>query len=78
MQVPDPASFGRRPQICRKELPEWNAGAYEDPRTEVHYEDAKAFLERDERKYDVIVMDIADPIEAGPGYVLYTKEVSSA
>lgn len=31
-------------------------------------------MERSEDKYDVIIMDIADPIEAGPGYVLYTQE----
>ena len=27
--------------ISRKELPEWGAGAFEDPRLEVFYEDAK-------------------------------------
>lgn len=45
----------------------------EDPRLELHYTDAHAYLKQDERKYDVIIMDIADPIEAGPGYVLYTQ-----
>jgi spermidine synthase len=53
--------------ICKEQLPEWGAGAWDDKRMEVHYDDAKAFLERDSRTYDVIIMDIADPIEAGPG-----------
>lgn len=60
--------------LCRKELPEWANGAFEDPRLEVHYTDAHAFLKQYEGTFDVIIMDIADPIEAGPGYVLYTEE----
>ena len=37
--------------ICREQLPEWNGGCFPhggkpDPRLEVHYEDAKAFLEK--------------------------------
>ncbi|TDH65996.1 hypothetical protein CCR75_001848 [Bremia lactucae] len=60
--------------MCRKEMPEWSAGAFEDPRLEVHYTDAHAFLKQYEGTFDVIIMDIADPIEAGPGYVLYTEE----
>ena len=27
-------------KICREHLPEWNEGVYEDPRFEIHYEDA--------------------------------------
>lgn len=49
-------------------------GAFEDARFEVFYEDAYAWLETHEDKFDVIIMDICDPIEAGPGYKLYTKE----
>jgi len=61
--------------ICRKELPEWNDGAYEDPRLFVDYQDARKWLEDNEKEtFDVIIMDICDPIEAGPGYVLYTQE----
>lgn len=60
--------------ICREELPEWNQGAFEDPRLTIHYTDAHAFLKEYDGTFDVIIMDIADPIEAGPGYVLYTEE----
>lgn len=60
--------------VCREQLPEWNGGAYEDPRFEVYYEDAKAWLENSEIKFDVIIMDICDPIEAGPGICLYELE----
>jgi len=60
--------------MCREHLPEWNAGAYEDPRFHVEYLDAKLWLEENDEKFDVIIMDICDPIEAGPGYKLYTQE----
>mmetsp|Transcript_25742 Transcript_25742/g.31637 ORF Transcript_25742/g.31637 Transcript_25742/m.31637 type:complete len:400 (+) Transcript_25742:112-1311(+) len=60
--------------ICREQLPEWNDGAYEDKRFHVEYTDAKAWLEDHDEKFDVIIMDICDPIEAGPGYKLYTEE----
>lgn len=63
--------------ICREQLPEWNDGSTEDPRLELHYTDAKAFLESYEGTFDVIIMDIADPIEAGPGIALYTQEFYS-
>lgn len=56
-------------------LKQWSAGVKDDPRFSLFCEDAKAHLENDtETMYDVIVMDIADPVEAGPGIVLYTRE----
>ncbi|CAM9426523.1 unnamed protein product [Ascophyllum nodosum] len=58
----------------REVLPEWGAGVFDDPRLEVHYADAHAYLRENEGMFDVIIMDIADPIEAGPGYVLYTQD----
>ena len=58
-------------------MPQWNAGCHNDPRLELVYDDAKAFLEGYDGKFDVIIMDICDPIEAGPGYLLYTGCFSS-
>eukprot|EP00752_Nemacystus_decipiens_P004256 g3887.t1 len=58
----------------RDVLPEWGAGVLDDPRLDLHYTDAHAFLRENDDMYDVIIMDIADPIEAGPGYILYTQE----
>ena len=44
-------------------------------RFEVHYEDALSFLSNWKGpKFDVVIMDICDPIEAGPGLALYFKE----
>jgi len=62
-------------KICREQLPEWNAGVYEDPRFQIHYKDALNFMaEWSGAKFDVVIMDICDPIEAGPGVALYFKE----
>lgn len=63
--------------MCLEHLPEWNAGVMDDTRMHVAYTDAKAWLEQNPEKFDVIIMDIADPIDAGPGYKLYTKEFYS-
>mmetsp|Transcript_20114 Transcript_20114/g.35745 ORF Transcript_20114/g.35745 Transcript_20114/m.35745 type:complete len:331 (-) Transcript_20114:46-1038(-) len=61
--------------ICKKELPEWADGCTEDSRLEVIYSDAHAYLnDYDGPLFDVIILDIADPIEAGPGIVMYTEE----
>ena len=63
--------------ICREQLPEWGKGAADDPRLKLFYTDAYAWLDRDDETtgtFDIIVMDIADPIEAGPGIALYTTE----
>jgi len=65
-------------QICKEMLPEWNNGCVDDPRLEIVYDDAYAYLMKSDLKFDVIIMDIADPIEAGPAVVMYTKECYNA
>ncbi|KAL6561010.1 amp-CoA ligase [Orobanche gracilis] len=50
-----------------------NWEAFLDPRLEVIINDARAELEGREESYDVIIGDLADPIEGGPCYKLYTK-----
>ncbi|KAJ8602795.1 hypothetical protein CTAYLR_002603 [Chrysophaeum taylorii] len=60
--------------VCKEYLPEWNGGSTEDPRFELHIGDARAFLVDSPAAYDLVVLDIADPIEAGPAVHLYTKD----
>lgn len=59
---------------CKKHLPEWGSWALTDPRLEIHNDCAKHFLEQTSEKFDVVIMDIADPIEGGPGTLLYTQD----
>jgi len=60
--------------ICQKYLPEWSAGAFDDPRSKLIITDARQFLERNEEKYDVIISDLTEPVSGGPSVYLFTKE----
>ena len=61
-------------ESCRKYLPEWSNGAFEDPRAELRFTDARKYLEETNDSYDIIIIDISEPVEEGPAYLLYTKE----
>jgi spermidine synthase len=62
---------------CRRLLPSWHQGSFEDSRLELRFGDAKKHLEecanRGE-KFDVVILDLPEPIEEGPAYLLHTKE----
>mmetsp|Transcript_54426 Transcript_54426/g.100568 ORF Transcript_54426/g.100568 Transcript_54426/m.100568 type:complete len:319 (-) Transcript_54426:55-1011(-) len=60
-------------RFCKEHLDE-NSAAFADPRLELVIDDAKAWLERSDMKFDVIIMDLDDPLEGGPCYQLYTAE----
>ena len=60
--------------ICKAHLPGWGDGCESDPRLRLIIGDANAEFRNMEGGFDVVVMDISDPIEAGPGIALYTKE----
>jgi spermidine synthase len=59
---------------CKKHLPEMHQGAFEDPRTRVLNEDARAYLEKTSERFDLIVVDLVEPLEEGPACLLFTKE----
>lgn len=61
-------------ESCREHLPSWHAGAFDDPRTVLAYQDARLWLEETRETYDIIIIDISEPVEEGPAYLLYTKE----
>lgn len=60
--------------LCREHLPNHHQGAFADPRLRLLHQDALAYLEQTDERYDVIVIDIPDPLEAGPAYLLFTLE----
>ncbi len=60
--------------LCQEYLPEHSRGAFEDKRTELLHVDARAYLAGCEEKFDIIIIDLPDPIEEGPAYLLYTRE----
>jgi thermospermine synthase len=62
-------------ELCKKYLPEWGGEEVAtNPRFELIIGDAYKYLMETKETFDCIVMDISDPIEAGPGVMLYTKE----
>jgi len=60
--------------ICRHFLPSWHQNSFDDPRAELHFADARAYLEKNDAKLDVIIIDLPDPLEKGPARLLYTRE----
>jgi spermidine synthase len=61
-------------ELCDEYMPEWHRGAFKDKRTVLSYEDGRKFLEQSNEKFDVIIIDIPEPVEEGPAYMLYTEE----
>ena len=63
--------------LCKRFLPSHHRGAFDDPRTELHHQDAFEYLRDCERAFDVVIVDAPDPLEGGPAYQLYTREFYS-
>jgi spermidine synthase len=60
--------------LCKKYLPEYSQGAFKDRRTELHHTDAREYLAKSGEAFDIIIIDLTEPVEEGPAYLLYTKE----
>lgn len=63
--------------LCKKHLIRHHRGSFDDPRLELVHEDAWKYLEDTENRYDVVVIDVPDPLEEGPAYMLFTQEFYS-
>ena len=61
-------------ELCRTHLPKHHAGSFDDPRVELVYADALDYLEETGERFDVVIIDVPDPLEAGPAVMLYTRE----
>lgn len=59
-------------ELCREFLPEYSAGAFDDPRTEVVFADVLEWMTTCDEKFDVIVGDLTDPLPQTPAYGLYS------
>ena len=60
--------------LCRRHMPEHHQGAFDDPRTELRHEDARAFLEGSAERFDFISLDLTEPMEEGPACRLFSRE----
>ena len=61
-------------ELCRKYLPNHSMGAFDDPRVELLHRDAKRYLADCQDLFDVVILDLVDPLEEGTAYTLYTRE----
>lgn len=60
--------------ICQQFLPDYSRGAFQDPRAEVIHTDAREYLANTGESFDIIIIDLPEPIEESPAYLLYTQE----
>jgi spermidine synthase len=60
--------------LCRRYLPQHHRGSFDDERLALHHKDAREYLTSCDERFDVIIMDLVDPLEGGSAYLLYTAE----
>ncbi|MBN2498883.1 MAG: spermidine synthase [Deltaproteobacteria bacterium] len=62
--------------FCRRHLETFHAGAFDDPRTELHIEDARAWLEgQPEGAFSAVIFDLSEPGPDRPSQRLFTREL---
>ena len=61
-------------ELCKRHLPGHHRGSFEDPRLELIHEDAQRYLETVGEMFDIAVIDVPDPLEAGPAFLIFTRE----
>ncbi|MFQ5933442.1 MAG: polyamine aminopropyltransferase [Dehalococcoidia bacterium] len=61
-------------EASRKYLPSWHQGAFDDPRTELYHQDARQYLMQSDALFDVIIIDLSDPVVGNPAAPLFTRE----
>lgn len=64
-------------EICHQYLPEWSNNVFKDPRVEILFRDARKYLEDNMKKWDIILIDLTEPLNDGPSYLLFTEEFYS-
>jgi spermidine synthase len=62
-------------ELSKRYLPEWSAGAFEDPRARVIVGDALAFLRDDRDSYGAVISDLTEPLEDSPSNPLFCDAV---
>ena len=60
--------------MCRQHLPNHHQGAFDDPRLTLLHQDALGYIEATGERFDIAIIDVPDPLEAGPAYLLFTQE----
>jgi spermidine synthase len=62
-------------EFCRKYLPGFSRGAFEDRRTRLVFDDARNWIgQQAPGSLDAVIVDITEPLEGGPSFLLFTRE----
>ncbi len=61
-------------ELCREHLLPWHRGAFADPRVRMLFADGRAFIDQDDGRYDVVIIDVVDMLDNGPAQALYTRQ----
>lgn len=61
-------------ELCRQYLPAWHQGSFTSPKVKCQYIDARRFLQETTETFDLMFIDLTEPLEAGPSYLLFTKQ----
>jgi spermidine synthase len=67
---------GELVEVCRQWLPSFHQGAFDDPRATLVFTDGRAWLaEQPDGSFEVIILDLPEPLEEGPASLLFTREM---
>jgi spermidine synthase len=59
---------------AREHLPSFHQGSFNDPRVQLQFDDGRKFIESSTDRFDVIVIDVTNPMMDGPSFRLFTAE----
>jgi spermidine synthase len=59
-------------EVASRHLPQVHRGAFRDHRVTLHFADGRAWLERRDDRFDLLILDLTDPV--GPAHSLHTAE----
>ncbi|MBD3344562.1 MAG: polyamine aminopropyltransferase [Chitinivibrionales bacterium] len=62
--------------FSKKYLSSMNKNSFDQPRVRMNFTDGRAFVEKRNKEFDGVIMDMTDPF--GPSKMLYTKEFFQA
>lgn len=67
---------GELVEVCRRHLPSFHGGAFDDPRATLIFADGRAWLaDQPDGAFEVIIWDLPEPLEGGPASLLFTREI---
>ena len=65
---------GELVELCKRLLPEFHRGSFDDSRACLVAGDGMEFLEKTDERFDVIIVDLSDPLPGSPALRLFTRE----